>query len=99
MGSANEFSFERQIRTVALGCKIHTFDQTVKESGEGKDTYDSYHGDYGFGGKNAQGGPFPIKSIATTTMKELNHTHVDYLKIDVEGFEWIFCSTVNWNCT
>jgi hypothetical protein len=32
-------------------------------------------------------------------MKELNHTHVDYLKIDVEGFEWIFCSTVNWNCT
>jgi hypothetical protein len=57
----------------------------VKKSVEGKDAYDSYHGDYGFGGKDAQGGPFPIKSI-TTIMKELNHTHVDYLKIDVEGF-------------
>lgn len=28
-----------------------------------------------------------------------NHTHVDYLKIDVEGFEWNFFSTVDWNCT
>ena len=99
MGSANEFSFERRIRTVAPGCEIHTFDPTVKESGEGKDAYDSYHGDYGFGGKDAQRGPFPIKSITTTTMKELNHTHVDYLKIDVEGFEWNFFSTVDWNCT
>ena len=98
MGSANEFSFERRIRTVAPGCEIHTFDPTVKESGEGKDAYDSYHGDYGFGGKDAQGGPFPIKSI-TTIMKELNHTHVDYLKIDVEGFEWNNFSTVDWNCT
>ena len=78
--------------------QIHTFDPTVKESGEGKDAHDSYHGDYGFGGKDAQDGPFPIKSI-TTIMKELNQTHVEYLKIDVEGFEWNFFSTVDWNCT
>ena len=32
-------------------------------------------------------------------MKELNQTHVEYLKIDVEGFEWNFFSTVDWNCT
>ena len=85
MGSANEFSFELRIRTVAPGCEIHTFDPTVKESGEGKDKYDSYHGDYGFGGKDAQDGPFPIKSIATI-MKELNHwncTKVGQILIEV----------------
>ena len=98
MGSANEFSFERRVRTVAPGCEIHTFDPTVMESGKGKDAYDSYHGDYGFGGQDSQVGPFPIKSIATI-MKELNHTHVDYLKIDVEGFEWNFFLTVDWKYT
>jgi hypothetical protein len=33
------------------------------ESGKGKDAYDSYHGDYGFGWQDSQVGPFPIKSI------------------------------------
>ena len=32
-------------------------------------------------------------------MKELNHAHVDYLKIDVEGYEWEFLSLVDWNVT
>jgi FkbM family methyltransferase len=99
MGSNNEFSFERRIRTVAPGCEVHTFDPTVVESGDGKDAYDTYHGDYGFGGKDATKGlSFPIKSIATI-MNELKHTHVDYLKVDVEGYEWNFLSEVEWGST
>ena len=73
MGSANEFLFERRIQTVAPGCEIHTFDPTVKESGEGKDAYDSYHGDYGFDKNDAQGGPFPMKFILTM-MKDQHRT-------------------------
>lgn len=98
MGSNNDFAFERRVRAVAPGCEIHTFDPTVRESGDGKDAYDSYHGDYGFGGTDSQVGRFPVKSIATI-MKELNHTHVDYLKVDVEGYEWNFFETVDWSTT
>jgi hypothetical protein len=98
MGSNNEFSFERRVRTIAPGCEIHTFDPTVKETGDGEDAYDIYHGDFGFGGKDAEGGKFPVKSIATI-MKEMKHTHVDYLKADVEGYEWEFLSTVDWSTT
>jgi Methyltransferase domain len=99
MGSNNEFSFERRVRTIAPGCEIHTFDPTVKETGDGVDAYDVYHGDFGFGGKDdAEGGTFPVKSIATI-MKEMKHTHVDYLKADVEGYEWEFLSTVDWSIT
>jgi hypothetical protein len=32
-------------------------------------------------------------------MKKLNHDHVDYLKVDVEGYEWDFLSTVDWSTT
>lgn len=39
-----------------------------------------------------------MKSIATI-MEELKHTHVDYLKVDVEGYEWEFLSTVDWGTT
>ena len=92
MGSNNEFAFEERVRTVAPGCEIHTFDPTVKETGKGKGSYDEYHGSYGFGGIDSnqlpkQLGSFPVKSIETIT-KELNHDHVDYLKVDVEGYEW-----------
>jgi hypothetical protein len=98
MGSNNEFSFEEQVRMVAPGCEIHTFDPTVKETGKGENIYDQYHESYGFGGINSNEGPFPVKSIETIT-KELNHTHVDYLKVDVEGFEWTFFDAVDWTKT
>jgi FkbM family methyltransferase len=103
MGSNNEFSFERRVRKIAPGCEIHTFDPTVKETGDGKATYDRYHGDFGFGGTDGVTNTigtrqFPIKSIATI-MSELKHSHVDYLKVDVEGFEWEFLSKVDWSVT
>jgi hypothetical protein len=98
MGSGQRFAFEKRVRSIAPGCEIHTFDPTSKETGVGKKFYDVYHGDFGFGGKDSTAGPFPVKSIATI-MKELNHAHVDYLKIDVEGYEWEFLSLVDWNVT
>lgn len=97
MGSADSFDFESRVRTLAPGCEIHTFDPTRAETGKGKPFYDSYHGDYGFGAKDQdEGGQFPTKSIATI-MRELGHQHVDYLKIDVEGYEWDFLDEVDWS--
>jgi hypothetical protein len=101
MGSADDFSFEERVRQIAPGCEIHTFDPTVRESGNGKKFYDAYHGDYGFGGADAaigEGRPFAVKSISTI-MRELGHSHVDYLKIDVEGYEWEFFDSVDWSAT
>jgi hypothetical protein len=48
MGSNNDFSFEEQVRMVAPGCEIHTFDPTIKETGKGKNIYDQYHDSYGY---------------------------------------------------
>ncbi|KAI2510585.1 methyltransferase domain-containing protein [Fragilaria crotonensis] len=98
MGSGQRFSFEERVRTIAPGCEIHTFDPTSQETGVGKEFYDVYHGDYGFGGKDSTDGRFPVKSLATI-MKELGHSHVDYLKVDVEGYEWDFLSLVDWNAS
>jgi FkbM family methyltransferase len=96
IGSNNEFSFEEKVRVVAPGCEIHTFDPTVKETGEGTRFYDQYHDAYGLGGIDSNRGRFPVRSIESI-MKELNHDHVDYLKVDVEGFEWDFLRQVDWN--
>ena len=101
MGSNDDFSFEERVREEAPGCEIHTFDPTIGETGRGKPFYDSYHGDYGFGGRDTakgEGQAFPVKSI-NTIMRELDHIHVDYLKIDVEGYEWEFFDAVDWSVT
>jgi hypothetical protein len=98
MGSNNDFSFEEQVRMVAPGCEIHTFDPTIKETGKGKNIYDQYHDSYGFGGIDSDEGRFAVKSIGTIT-KELKHTHVDFLKVDVEGYEWTFLDAVDWRQT
>ena len=101
MGSNDDFSFEERVREEAPGCEIHTFDPTIGESGRGKPFYDAYHGDYGFGGRDTvkgEGQAFPVKSV-NTIMRELDHTHVDYLKIDVEGYEWDFFDAVDWSVT
>ena len=105
MGSGQRFAFEERVRTLAPGCEIHTFDPTTTSSSKetdhphGKEFYDQYHDEYGFGGVDSTNdGRFPVKSLATI-MKELNHTHVDYLKVDVEGYEWDFLSHVDWNTT
>lgn len=96
MGSANKFHFEQRVRSIAPGCEIHTFDPTGAETGDGKAYYDTYHGDYGFGGADSSTKyRFPVKSLGTI-VKELGHSHVDYLKIDVEGFEWEFFDAVDW---
>jgi hypothetical protein len=96
MGIADDSSFEQQMQQ--LGCETHAFDCTVSPSSPaivGK----SFHfhnwcighqggisfadNKYVHDNKDA----LQFKSLPDT-MKMLNHTHIDLLKFDIEGFEW-----------
>lgn len=83
-------------------CTIHTFDPTSDPPPTSSPLHNKviYHKDYGVGGEDH--GPvvpppkgFPIKSIPTI-MRELGHDKVDFLKADVEGYEWDMIIKTDW---
>jgi len=78
-GSNNQFDFEAAIHEYAPHCEIHTFDfgAPVKVP-----SFIQYH-QWGIG--NTDSGQ--MKTMATTA-RELGHTHITLLKLDIEGSEW-----------
>eukprot|EP01083_Nonionella_stella_P269067 910083_1 len=84
-GSHGSFDFEISLRKANLPCEIHIFDPTSKNLGSEEKRW-TYH-DYGIGAKTEKIRVGQVKSL-TEIMKELGHSRVDILKIDVEGSEF-----------
>jgi len=92
-GSQLNFAFEYHIMELTP-CEVHTFDPTPsiahRAAGMQFPARLKYHG-YGLSGAdttiNLEGQNVPAKTIETI-MKELGHTHVDIMKIDIEGHEF-----------
>eukprot|EP00047_Mylnosiga_fluctuans_P004760 m.236470 g.236470 ORF g.236470 m.236470 type:complete len:348 (-) comp12976_c0_seq1:132-1175(-) len=98
-GSNNDFAFENHVHSLVPECEIHTFDPTSRPppASDPAAKFVKWHGDFGLGGrdeaKSAAG--FPVKSLGTI-MTDLQHTSVDIVKIDVEGFEWQLIRDTDW---
>lgn len=93
IGANNMYAFEDTL-LVKTGCQVHTFDCTKpyeRKSTNRHTLHLTCLGDKGsVAGKlsaevNALGGKI---EVLEDVMKELRHTHVDLLKIDIEGFEY-----------
>ena len=84
-GSMNEFSFEVKLLTEFLPhCKVWTFDHTVENPRVPKSIAEKMtYLKWGLSSENS--GKF---KTLPTIMKELGHTHIDILKVDIEGYEW-----------
>jgi len=81
-GSHGDDAYERAIKRLAPNCEIHTFDPGDYRSQVGHPDVLTYH-------RKAVGcqpakGMVSIVSIA----EKLNHTHIDLLKMDIEGLEY-----------
>jgi hypothetical protein len=93
-GSYGNDIFERHIQDLNPRCEIHVFDPTSAPLAR-------YH--YHSLGICGQGDSFqdqaksyPCKQLPDI-MRELNHTAVDVLKMDVEGSEWDVITATNWS--
>lgn len=80
LGSANDFTWEK-IMFDKFNCEIHAFDCTVNDKWTIPD-YVSFH-------------PWCIDQSdhdkyysLTTVMSKLNHQYIDFLKVDIEGYEY-----------
>jgi len=96
MGIADDSSFEQRMQ--GMGCETHAFDCTVSPSAPavaGK-SFAFHH--WCIGDKShvsmkdnayvkGDQDKLVFKSLSET-MAELNHTYIDLLKFDIEGFEW-----------
>jgi hypothetical protein len=95
-GSSDDSCFETAVAE-RFDCEIHIFDPTSSELKDPRWTYHSY----GLGGadpsitsywdwrtqKPANCTACPMKNLKDI-MKELGHSHVDILKVDIDGAEW-----------
>jgi len=94
VGSAMKFDFEARVHRVAPQCDIHTFDPTVAAHMV-KRFVPSYIDAFHRVGLGRQAGALgfgrcpscPIMPL-TRLMSSLNHSSIDILKVDVEGFEF-----------
>jgi len=92
VGSNNEISFERAVKTIMhAGCEVHTFDPTLRTPFVGGN-YATFH-PWGLGEDGVEAGngskKWSSKSFETI-IKELGHQNrtIDVIKIDCEGCEW-----------
>ena len=93
LGSRGDFSFETAILE-ATPCHVHTFDCTI--DGNSMHARHVYHPwcigpettAAGAGGAARHGGPSPVFKTWSMVLRELNHTKVHVLKVDIEGYEY-----------
>ena len=94
MGSEGDFSFEEAVLS-ATACKVYTFDCTY--AGKSINPQRHVYKEWCLGKSTKYDMPLQTNSNTaknpeykswTTALEELNLTHVDALKIDIEGFEW-----------
>ncbi len=93
-GSYGNDIFERHIQDNNPNCEIHVFDPTSAPLERYR-----YHsvGICGQGDSfTDQGKSYPCKQLPDI-MRELNHTAVDVLKMDVEGSEWDVITATDWS--
>jgi len=84
VGSNNNFGFEQALLKSLPHCKVFTFDPTVKEPRIPQDISEALEfRKWGVSGKDD--GDY---MLLTTIMRKLGHSHIDILKIDVEGHEF-----------
>lgn len=84
-GSAGKFDFEEHVLEMKPSCEVHTFDPTSTPANI-KNAKIQFHR-YGLSSSNAVRNIGPVKTLATI-MRDLGHTCVDVLKVDVEHSEW-----------
>ncbi|KAJ3169263.1 hypothetical protein HDU88_001060 [Geranomyces variabilis] len=85
LGSRGDFDFERDIKSLAPACQIHTFDCT----GDWADPTTTFHRICVGGTDEVVAGMGQFKRLSTL-QKELNIQTVNVLKMDIENFEWPF---------
>lgn len=90
-GSRENVEFEKGVFELGLGCDIHIFDPTAKAPKGSEDLGFEYH-KIGLGSKDGMQalenglGVFDVLTLKTI-MEELQHTHIDILKIDIDYME------------
>merc|ERR1719197_244129 len=95
-GSSGDSCFESDFSRLLPNCEVHIFDPTSEEV-NGNWTYHKY----GLGGENHRETTFwnqrtqcktSCENCQMKTLKEimrlLGHTHVDVMKVDIDGAEW-----------
>lgn len=92
LGSAGNMAFEAAVLKEQPGCEVHIFDKDnfgLEKwfPDEGVRKHVTFHRAFITAkGENAQADP-PLRTLGGI-MKELGHTHIDILKMDVEGAEF-----------
>ena len=95
LGSMNDFSFEIAIYRVVPHCHIYTFDPFVeKPMIPSRMIHNLHYYKWAIGGKNEIVNGTQYYTIPTI-MKRLNHTFIDVLKMDIEGWEWTALLDIN----
>eukprot|EP01083_Nonionella_stella_P203132 741476_1 len=86
LGSNNDWSFEEGIFELVPHCKIFTFDPTIKTAHIPERIANQVEfRKWGLSGDDKEATHYYLLS---TIMRKLGHSHIDILKVDIEGFEW-----------
>jgi hypothetical protein len=86
LGSYDEISFEVGLFDRGVGCDVHVFDSSKVPPIESQRRYNFTSHLVKISNVDDSNGN--VKTVATI-MKELGHTFIDVLKIDIEGFEGV----------
>lgn len=87
LGSGGNMAIEEDLLRKAPFCEVHTFDERLTQwYPEGLVGKVTTHQMYISTEDDVASDP-PKRSIPSI-MSELNHTHIDILKVDIEGSEW-----------